>query len=86
MKDLFFEVLIAPGFDEDALPVLQSKKNRILLKLKQFPNRNNNQKLLLNGLLIQDIDKGNFAEWNEAGGRNASTQRKRRFDICQSCL
>ena len=34
------------------------------------------QKLLLNGLLIQDNDKGNFAEWNEVGGRDSSPQEK----------
>jgi len=30
LNNLFFEVLIAPGFDTDALEILQSKKNRIL--------------------------------------------------------
>lgn len=83
MKGLFFEVLIAPGFNEDALPVLQSKKNRILLKLKKFPKSDQQAKSLLNGLLVQDIDKGNlsadkagFTEWNEAGGRVSSESEK----------
>ncbi len=76
LKDLFFEVLIAPSFDEDALLVLKAKKNRILLKLKEFPKENQQTKTLLNGLLIQDNDKGNFAEWNEAGGRNSSDAEK----------
>ncbi|MEO6219703.1 MAG: bifunctional phosphoribosylaminoimidazolecarboxamide formyltransferase/IMP cyclohydrolase, partial [Ginsengibacter sp.] len=34
LKDLFFEVLLAPDFNADALEVLQSKKNRIILKTK----------------------------------------------------
>jgi phosphoribosylaminoimidazolecarboxamide formyltransferase / IMP cyclohydrolase len=76
LRDLFFEVLIAPAFDEDALPVLQVKKNRIILKLKGFPKEFQQTKTLLNGLLIQDIDTGNFAEWNEVGGRNSSVQEK----------
>lgn len=76
LKELFFEVLIAPAFDEDVLPVLQSKKNRILLKLKEFPKENQQTKSLLNGLSIQDQDKGNFKEWNEAGGRNATEEEK----------
>jgi phosphoribosylaminoimidazolecarboxamide formyltransferase/IMP cyclohydrolase len=76
LKDLFFEVLIAPAFDEDALPVLQVKKNRIILKLKEFPKPAQQTKTLLNGLLIQDSDTGNFAEWNEVGGRNSSVQEK----------
>ncbi|MEP6952011.1 MAG: bifunctional phosphoribosylaminoimidazolecarboxamide formyltransferase/IMP cyclohydrolase [Ginsengibacter sp.] len=76
LKDLFFEVLIAPAFDKDALPVLQVKKNRIILKLKEFPKESQQTKTLLNGLLIQDIDMGNFAEWNEVGGRDSVTQEK----------
>ena len=76
LKDLFFEVLIAPAFDEDALPVLQVKKNRIILKLKEFPKPAQQTKTLLNGLLTQDSDRGNFAEWNEVGGRNSSAQEK----------
>lgn len=76
LKDLFFEVLIAPAFDEDALPVLQSKKNRIILKLKKFPQETQQSKSLLNGLLVQDNDEGNFTEWKEAGGRNSTGEEK----------
>lgn len=76
LKDLFFEVLIAPSFDEDALPILKLKKNRILLKLKEFPEEGQQSKKLLNGLLIQDNDKGNFIEWKEEGGRNATQEEK----------
>ena len=76
LKDLFFEVLIAPAFDEDALPVLQAKKNRIILKLKEFPAETRQSKNLLNGLLVQSNDEGNFTEWNEAGGRNTTEEEK----------
>src|SRR6185312_3866093 len=76
LKDLFFEVLIAPDFNEDAIPVLEAKKNRIILKLKEFPKESQQTKTLLNGLLVQDNDKGNFAEWKEAGGRNSTEEEK----------
>jgi phosphoribosylaminoimidazolecarboxamide formyltransferase/IMP cyclohydrolase len=76
LKDLFFEVLIAPAFDEDAIPVLQIKKNRIILKIKQFAKEEQQAKTLLNGLLIQENDQGNFAEWKEVGGRNATETEK----------
>ena len=76
LKDLFFEVLIAPDFNEDALPVLQAKKNRIILKLERFPQEAQQTKALLNGLLVQDVDEGNFAEWKEEGGRNATEEEK----------
>ena len=76
LKDLFFEVLIAPSFEEDAQPVLFAKKNRIILKLKEYPAAIQHYKSLLNGLLIQDNDDENFTEWNEAGGRDASEEEK----------
>jgi phosphoribosylaminoimidazolecarboxamide formyltransferase / IMP cyclohydrolase len=77
MNGLFFEVLIAPGFDEDALIILQSKKNRILLKIKDFTQPKQQSKTVLNGLLSQETDKGNFAEWNETGGRTSSAEEKK---------
>ena len=35
INEIFFEVLIAPAFDEDALDILKSKKNRILTATKR---------------------------------------------------
>ncbi len=76
IHEIFFEVLIAPAFDEDALAVLQAKKNRILLKNKQTPLPDKTFRSLLNGVLTQDTDKGNFAEWKEVGGRPTSSAEK----------
>lgn len=56
MNSLFFEILVAPGFDAQALELLQSKKNRILLRQKQALVRTKQVKSLLNGLIEQDID------------------------------
>lgn len=53
---LFYEVLIAPDFDQDALTLLMSKKNRIILKQKQFVKPNMQVKSILNGYLVQDYD------------------------------
>ena len=36
INKIFFEVLIAPNFDDDALNILTQKKNRIILKQKKF--------------------------------------------------
>jgi phosphoribosylaminoimidazolecarboxamide formyltransferase / IMP cyclohydrolase len=77
LNSLFFEVLISPAFDEEALEILQSKKNRILLKLKSFPSETQMSKTVLNGILTQDFDKSNFSEWKEEGGRNASETEKK---------
>lgn len=56
INSLFFEILIAPGFDADALEVLRVKKNRILLRQKQPLVRSKQVKSLLNGIIEQDID------------------------------
>ena len=53
---LFFEVLIAPSFSDDALNVLTSKKNRILLKRKDVKLPSKQFKTLLNGIIEQDKD------------------------------
>jgi len=76
INELFFEVLIAPGFDEDALTLLKNKKNRIILKQLQdfYPSRE--YKCILDGVLVQEADKANYAVWKEVGGRTSSEQEK----------
>jgi phosphoribosylaminoimidazolecarboxamide formyltransferase / IMP cyclohydrolase len=56
MSSLFFEILIAPDFTQEALEVLQVKKNRILLKRKPVNFGKKMFKTLLNGVLEQDKD------------------------------
>ena len=74
---VFFEVLIAPDFEPAALELLKSKKNRILLKRKKSAATGNKLfKSVLNGVLVQDTDQGNFTEWKEAGGRETTASEK----------
>lgn len=82
INEIFFEVLIAPAFDEDALAILRSKKNRILLRTKPEAGstRSEMHRSLLNGVLIQSTDDGNFAEWKEVGGRSSSTDSERPYE------
>ena len=56
MHKLFFEVLIAPSFSETALEILKQKKNRILLRLKDFTFPIRDSRTILNGRLVQDVD------------------------------
>jgi phosphoribosylaminoimidazolecarboxamide formyltransferase/IMP cyclohydrolase len=76
INEIFFEILIAPGFDADALAVLQVKKNRILLEQKQPVQSKYMFKNVLNGVLLQDSDKGNYIEWNEVGARPSTAEEK----------
>lgn len=56
ISKLFFEVLIAPSFSEEALKILTAKKNRILLKRKEVALPGKLFKTLLNGVIEQDKD------------------------------
>ena len=56
INKLFFEILIAPDFAENALQLLKSKKNRMILRQKQELNATRQFKSLLNGVIEQDLD------------------------------
>ncbi|MDR0505406.1 MAG: bifunctional phosphoribosylaminoimidazolecarboxamide formyltransferase/IMP cyclohydrolase [Dysgonamonadaceae bacterium] len=53
---IFFEIIIAPDYDDDALEILNQKKNRIILLQKQNPTSSLQFRSLLNGVLAQDKD------------------------------
>ncbi len=56
VNNLFFEVIIAPEYDEEALETLKSKKNRIILIRKDTELPKKQFRTLLNGVLEQDKD------------------------------
>ena len=56
INKIFCEVVIAPSFSEAALTVLQSKKNRILLRQNRLPLPEKQIRTVLNGVLQQDRD------------------------------
>lgn len=56
INKLFFEILIAPAYDADALTLLKSKKNRMLLLQKQPLSQKKQFKSMLNGVIEQDMD------------------------------
>ncbi len=76
INEIFFEVLIAPSFDADALEILQTKKNRILLVQKTGLTATHQFKSVLNGTLTQQNDIGNYSEWKEVGGRETTATEK----------
>ncbi len=56
LNKLFFEILIADVFEEKALELLKSRKNRILLQKKQALFPPVQYKSILNGVLAQEKD------------------------------
>jgi phosphoribosylaminoimidazolecarboxamide formyltransferase/IMP cyclohydrolase len=56
INKLFFEILIAPSYTDEALTLLKTKKNRMVLRQKLQPTHTKQFKNLLNGIIEQDAD------------------------------
>ncbi len=56
INKIFYEVIIAPDYDDDALEILKSKKNRIILVQKQKVEPQLQVRTVLNGILAQEKD------------------------------
>lgn len=56
INKIFFEVIIAPDYDVDALEILGQKKNRIILVRKPAELPKKQFRSLLGGVLVQDRD------------------------------
>lgn len=56
INKLFFEIIIAAGYEPDALEILKSKKNRMILLQKRSLNEKKQFKSILNGVIEQDLD------------------------------
>jgi len=68
INEIFFEVLLAPAFTPEALGILQSKKNRILLQLKNTNTTSYVFRNAVNGTLQQGKDEGAFEKWEQVSG------------------
>ncbi|SUB88190.1 Bifunctional purine biosynthesis protein PurH [Porphyromonas macacae] len=56
MDKLFFEVIVAPDYDNEALQLLTSKKNRIILVQKKPLHEAWQYRSMLGGVLVQQVD------------------------------
>ncbi len=56
MNKLFCEVIVAPGYAPEALDILKSKKNRIILVNTKDLRSSKKFRSMLNGVLVQDRD------------------------------
>ena len=56
IHELFCEMVIAPGFDHEALAMLKGRKNRIILRQKSTDFGQMKYRSLLNGVLLQEAD------------------------------
>jgi len=56
INKLFFEIILAPGYEKNALELLKSKKNRIILRHKPVGFQAKQFKSVLNGVIEQGRD------------------------------
>lgn len=85
---IFYEVLMAPDFDKDALALLTQKKNRTLLKLKAFDQQKTSFKSLLNGVIEHDSDlyKHNPDQWKLATKSAPTEQQLQDLFFANKCV
>ena len=67
VNELFFEIILAPDYDDGALDILMSKKNRIILRLKDTAREPMQFRSLLGGVAVQGRD-------DKVGGRDSEIQ------------
>lgn len=72
LHQIFFEVIMAPDYSDEALEILKQKKKRIILKTKEFVRPERQYRSLLNGFLAQEVD----SETDDAEEAEVVTQRK----------
>lgn len=79
INKLFFEIIIAPSFEEEAQNLLKSKKNRIILIQKQPLKQKKQYKNLLNGIIEQDRDLKTDAleDFKEVSDRKTKEEEKK---------
>jgi phosphoribosylaminoimidazolecarboxamide formyltransferase / IMP cyclohydrolase len=79
IKDIFTEVVVAPGFEPEALALLSTKKNLRLLQLPADYTREDTEiKQISGGLLAQSLDAhfAPFDEWTLATGEPADEETR----------
>ncbi len=82
-ENIFLEVIMAPSFEKNALEILRTKKNLIVLEFGDFLSKKEEiykdleLKSVLGGVLLQEYDsKPVIKEWNVVSNRNVNEEEK----------
>ena len=76
INKLFFEIILAPKYENNALETLKTKKNRIILQAKSFDFQSLQFKTALNGVIAQDKDlkTENLNDWEVVTKKSPSEE------------
>lgn len=72
IKGHFFEVVIAPGYDKDALEILKTKKNLRIVELRPELMHPLVYRPVFSGILVQERDQGDIKDWEVVTKRKPS--------------
>lgn len=74
INKLFFEIILAPDFENNALEILKTKKNRIVLQAKSFDFQSMQYKTALNGVIVQgkDLKTEGLNDWEVVTDKSPS--------------
>lgn len=74
INKLFFEIILAPDFEKNALETLKTKKNRIILQAKSYDFQTLQFKTALNGVIAQgkDLKTEDLNDWEVATEKTPS--------------
>jgi phosphoribosylaminoimidazolecarboxamide formyltransferase / IMP cyclohydrolase len=64
INQIFFEVVVAPDYTIEALTILTTKKNRMILRLNEGIALSHPVRNVLNGYLVQDRDLSTQEQWD----------------------
>ena len=77
INKIFCEVVIAPSYADEALEILKSKKNRVILTINNYTPQETVVRTVLNGFLVQERDMKIDAEDDlSVATENAPTQEE----------
>jgi phosphoribosylaminoimidazolecarboxamide formyltransferase/IMP cyclohydrolase len=79
INKLFFEIILAPAYEKNALETLKTKKNRIILQAKSFDFQPLQFKTALNGVIAQgkDLKTEDLNDWEVATEKTPSETEAR---------
>lgn len=88
INKLFYEVLIAPDFDQDAIDLLTKKKKRVLMKINRWHVNDKSFKSILNGVIQQDTDKSmeSFDKMECVTEAKATAQQLADLEFANKCV
>ncbi len=83
----FFEVLVAPSFDEEALKIFQKYPKRIILQWKQpYKLPLVEQRSVLNGILFQEPDKGLATDYEVVTDAKPTSEQLAELKIAEAIV